>query len=550
MTTVGVVISEATATMTQILSLLLPLKVILLAASPGVPRYFPFIDPADKTIWIIGLSLAAVFFYLITLILEALTSRMSEDAGQEILYRANDLTLLKNQDETVRGYFSSFCGISSSLLFLGFAFLILFILNFWLFMFMVLMIIVNYLFTAWALGGRDIGPGPLKSYILDKTNNYLKITTSLTFLAAFFIILAPFLMDTGGNIIIAILSILLLRRSLNFFVSSTKEITRLCGNKHQINALIFPEIKIEKPESKDTLAVRDIFQKSARQINVQKELENIISLSEPVEVQWMDPTASGLYMFFIKAYEKEEESPRFFQKQAFPSKSLQLFENEDYLFTQVSRKELKAPTLISRYTQEPFVCQILDYGQGSPVPAKKWNALHDDLIEHYWSIQPPASLIRAYSSSHKLPHEILCSEFINRVEIAVDTTEERNILHKFHSKLFVVNDILKAVPLYIFNPEITVKNHVQSNEDHILVMTWGKWSLEPLGAVMPHDKKRIDQAIKSISKIRKDVPENFDQDHLYFVFNCRRLGNEINREAYKAALGTMAALLENTLFNK
>ena len=545
LTTAGVVISEATATMTQILSLLLPLKVILLAGSPGIPRYFPFIDPADKIIWIIGLSLAAVIFYLVTLILETLAGRMSEDAGKDILYRANALTLLKNQEETIRGYYNSFCAICASLLFLGFAFLLLLVLNIWLFIFMILMIIINYLFTAWALSGPDIRLGPLKIYILDKTNNYLKIITSLTFLAAFFIILAPFLMDTGGNIIIAILSILLLRRSLNFFVSSTREITKLCKNKYQINALIFPEIKMEQPESKDTLAVRDIFHKSARQFNVQKELGNIMSLPEPVEVQWMDTTAPGLYMFFIKAKEKGSETPIFFQKQAFPSKSLQVFENEDYLFTQVSRKEFKAPPIISRYTQAPFMCQIVDYGQGTPVSNKKWNALHDDLLEHYWSIQPPDNLIRAYCSSHKLLHELLDDNFICRIEIAIDTREEENNFNSFRSELSVVIDTLKVMPLYINNPELTPKNHVQTHDGNIFVMTWGKWTLEPVGSVMPYDKKRIHQAVENIAKSRQDVPRDFGPEHLFFVFNCRKLGNEINRGAYKAALGTISSLLSS-----
>jgi len=34
-------------------------------------------------------------------------------------------------------------------------------------------------------------------------------------------------------------------------------------------------------------------------------------------------------------------------------------------------------------------------------------------------------------------------------------------------------------------------------------------------------------------------------EHLFFVSNCRKLGNEINRGAYKAALGTMDTLLSS-----
>ena len=545
-TTFVVISAEAMATMTRILSLLLPLKVILLAGSPGVPRYFPFIDPADKMSWIIGLTIASVIFFLITLLLENLVSRMSEDAGKEILYRANELAILSKQEETIQGYYASFCGIFASLIFICMAFLVLLLLNFWLFIFMIFILFFLFLFSIWAVSGSDINSGALKKHIIEDVGSYLKIATSIIFLAAFLVILAPFLTSTGGNILVAILSILLVRRTLSFVVGSTKDITKLNKNKHQVNALIFPEVQMENPESKDKLAVRDIFHKSARQDRVQKELGLILPLSEPVEVHWMDPTASGLYMFAIKAGEKEY--PRFFQQQAFPLKSRNLFENEDFLFTQVSRNEFKAPPLISRYSPEPFICQIVDYGLGTPVSGKKWNALHDDLLEHYWSIQPPDNLIRAYRSSHKLLHKLLDSDFIGRVEIAVDSMEEENSLKKFQTELAAVTDFLRTIPLYVQNPELTLKNIVQADENNIFVMTWGKWTLEPVGAVMPYDKKRLDQMLENISKIRKDVPVELAPEHLFFVSNCRKLGNEINRGAYKAALGTINNLLTHPEF--
>jgi hypothetical protein len=545
LTTLGVINADAASTMTRILSLLLPLKVILLAASPGIPRWFPFIDPTAKTSWIIGLTIAAVVFFFITLLLESLVSRMSQDAGKEILYRANELTVLKNQEETVRDYYASFCGICSSLLFLCVAYLVLLILNFQLFVFMVAMTVSLFLFSGWAVSGCDINPGPMKRYIQEDVGGYMKILTSLSFLGAFLVILIPFIISGGGNIIIAILSIILIRRSLNFFVSSTRDITKLSKNKHEIDALIFPEVQLEEPESKDNLTVRDVFNKPARQRKAQEELGFVMPLSEPVEVHWMDPTTPGLYMFKIKSGAEGSGCESFFQQQAFPLKSLQLFENEDYLFTQVSRKEFKAPPLISRYTQAPFMCQIVDYGQGTPVSNKKWNALHDDLLEHYWSIQPPDNLIRAYRSSHKLLHELLSSDFINRVQIAVDTMEEENNLNRLLTELPVLKEILERAPHYIHNPGFTLQNTVQVDDENIYVMTWGKWTLEPVGAVMPYDKKRLGQMVENMSNARKDVPKDLRQEHLFLVFNCRKLGNEINRGAYKAALGTIGTLLSN-----
>ena len=539
LTTFGVITAEATATMTRILSLLLPLKVILLAGSPGVPRYFPFVDPADKSIWILGLSLAAVTFYLVTLSLEALVNRLSQDAGKEILYRANALTLLKNQEETIQGYYSSFCEISASFLFLSAAFLVLMILNFWLFIFMLFIMTGCYLFSAWVLSGCDARPGKVKHYIQEKTSNYLKIITSLVFLAAFFIILAPFLSSDGGNIIIAILSILLLRRSLNFFVSSTRQAVKLSKNKHKIDALIFPGVQMEAPERKDRLAVRDVFHKSARESMVQEEMSRLMPAAVNLDVHWMDPTIPGMYMFMIKTAKQDSLHEAFFQKQVFPRQSAKLFENEDYLFTRISREELKAPALITRYTREPFVCQILEYGLSEPVPEKNWKSLHDDLLEYYCSIKPPPELIKAYCSSHKSLYEILSREFVSRVWIAVDTPEEENQLDNFLERLPGIESMLKSMPCFIHNPDLTVKNTVKTDDHDILVMTWGRWTLEPLGAVMPFEQKRLDQLLEVVKKRRSDIPADLDLDRLYLVNSCRKLEKEISQGVYKAALRTI-----------
>ncbi len=543
LTTFGVITAEATATMTRILSLLLPLKVILLAGSPGVPRWFPFIDPADKSIWILGLSLAAVTFYLVTLSLEALVNRLSQDAGKEILYRANALTLLKNQEETIQGYYSSFCEISASLIFLSAAFLVLMLLNFWLFIFMLFIMTGYYFFSAWALSGCDVRPGNVKMYIQNKTENYLKIITSFAFLAAFFIILAPFLTSDGGNIIIAILSILLLRRSLNFFVSSTKQAVKLCKNKHQIDALIFPGIQMEAPEGKDRLAVRDVFYKSARESMVQEEMSRLMPAAVNLDVHWMDPTIPGMYMFMIKTAKQDSLHEAFFQKQVFPRQSAQLFENEDYLFTRVSRDELKAPALVTRYTREPFVCQVLEYGLGEPVPGKKWRSLHDELLEYYCSIKPPPELVKAYRASHKTLHEILDREFVGRIWIAVDTPEEESRLNNFLERLPGIQSMLKSMPCFIHNPDLTVKNTVQTEDHDVLVMTWGRWTLEPLGAVMPFDQKRLGQLLGVVQESRSDTPEGLDLDRLYLVNSCRKLEKEISKGTYKAALTTINKVL-------
>ncbi len=544
-TTAVVICAAAAASMTRLLSFLLPLKVILLAGSSGVPRYFPFIDPAAKTYWIIGLSILAIGFYLVTLLLEALVARLSQDAGQEILNRANELTVVKDQETTIQGYYAQFCGICASIVFLGAAFLLLLVINHWLILFLLLLTSSMYFFSAWALSGGDINPGALKSYIIGKTSDYLKILSSITFLSAFLVILIPFLTSNGGNIILAIISIILIRRSLSFIESSIRDSARLNQKKHQVNALIFPEAQMIYPEKKEINAVRNFFHKAGRQEKAQKELGQLLDMSGKVEAQWMDPTASGIYMFSIALRRTDTSQDRLYQQQAFPPESVQLFENEDYLFRQLSRTALKAPALVTRFMYDPFVCQILEYGRGERVNPEQWKNVYDALLEHYWALQPPDPLIKAYRASHMLLHQRLNQDLVSRVEVAVDTGEEEEDVKRFQSRLNSVRALIRAVPLYIHNPEINRNNVVQTDQNSVNVMTWGRWFLAPVGIVMPYAKDRVISMADNLKKYRNDVSEDLGRDHLYFVFNCHKLEKEINRGAYKEAMGTINKLLSD-----
>src|SRR5690606_9456503 len=72
-TTLTVVAAAVLSRVTNMLAFLLPLKIVLLAGSDGVPRYFQVIGSIDqKGPWILGLSIGAIACYAATLLLDAL----------------------------------------------------------------------------------------------------------------------------------------------------------------------------------------------------------------------------------------------------------------------------------------------------------------------------------------------------------------------------------------------------------------------------------------------------------------------------------------------
>src|SRR5690554_4088817 len=110
--TLGAVVAKVLNRVFGLLALFLPLKVIILAGSEGVPRYFQFfIAPDEKSFWVVLLSLGAVTAFVATLLLEALTKRLAEAGSLEVLEGANELAVASRLRDEARGHYAKFCGV-------------------------------------------------------------------------------------------------------------------------------------------------------------------------------------------------------------------------------------------------------------------------------------------------------------------------------------------------------------------------------------------------------------------------------------------------------
>lgn len=551
-TTIAVIAASGIAMITRLLAFLLPLKVILLAGREGVPRYFQFfVHPDQKMEWIIGLTIAAFVFYAVTLILEALAARLAQEASGDVLQHAGDVRMLSNQTEEAQTYYAKFCELSANLLFAGVALLVLALLNLLLFSVLAALIIGQYLFSAWIVrGDDDLHPGRLKKYVFEKLNNYIKILSSINFLTAFLVILLPFVLTAGGNILIAIASIILTRRTLGSLEATIKEASKLSGDRHQIDPLVFKEFQLEEKEKEEVRSLREVFSKKVREDKVAEVFSNAFGTKTEVEVHWEDPRFKKISTFMVAACNSGGTENKYYQMQVFPAKKIHLLENEEFLFRQVPRQSLSAPKVASRFSWGSFECQICEYGQAKQIATREWMKALPGLLQQIWSCKPPRMLVDAFAASTPLLHKRLSREFIQRLDIALDTDEEKKVFGMFLEKLPKVEQGLLEMPLYIHNPDLNYKKVVPVKESSgYFVMSWGEWSLEPVGAHWPKSikKDQIAVMLQEVSSLRQDIPSSLSTDHLLLASLCRELEQNINKCFYKKALGCMERILSNPL---
>lgn len=543
--TLTVIVTTSIAQITSLLSTLLPLKIILLAGSEGVPRYFAFfINPDEKASWIIILSIATVGAFIATSLFETISKKLSHSVSGEVLETANEITVFSNQEKKASSYYSRFCSVVSSFIFILLSFLALRFVNFPLFIFLLSAILIQFLTTSLIVSGDDgVNCGRLKGVVVEKLNDYLGSLKLVNFLIGFFVILYPFLFGQGYNILFAILSMVLLRQSLNMLNSFVGDSVSLAKARHRVNTLVFRHFQLEQKERSVSAAVRDLFSNAQRESLAKQYLDNYdYSLTK---TEWVDSEVPGAKVFKI-CLSGNEVKDKYFLCQVFPAGKVAKITNEAFLFEHVSRSKIMAPAVVSRFSVGPFECQVYDYGCGEPIPDEKWSECEQALLANLWACQPSVSLVEAYAASHPTLDKLLKEEFVSRVAVAVDTERESEILKEFVEVMPFYLKYLSRLPVYIYNPDVRQGNVVISeNEKDFLIITWARWKILPLGAAFPKRLKgeQLESALSTVRTKRRDVGDDFTVKDV----NCANLGYELERairsERYKAALEIMSNIL-------
>ena len=79
-------------------------------------------------------------------------------------------------------------------------------------------------------------------------------------------------------------------------------------------------------------------------------------------------------------------------------------------------------------------------------------------------------------------------------------------------------------------------------------MSWGRWTLQPMGADLPPSPKpeRLAEMIARVRQRRPDIPETLGPDDLLLVAGCKQLEAFIKQENYEAARRALPTILENS----
>lgn len=547
-TTLSVLLSAALGRIFNLAAFFLPLKVILLVGSDGVPSYFRgFIQPEDRDAWILVIACGAVASYILFLLLERLSAMAAASASQDVLRGANVLTIFNMQDDIARDAYSRVCGVYSNALFVLFITAVGARFNPWFFLVIAVLLVVAYLFTAFLV--RGAGPvikGTMRGYIVLKPAGYLQILSSLTFLASFMYMLMAFLNQQMTNVLIAILSILIARQSLGAISGMINQLVALRRSEQRINAVVFRHATLTKKAPGELVSLAHYFVE-------QEPLEVLrrLALSQQSDllfrsIEWGDPKVTGIYNFQVVLDSAGGAPSTISELQVFSPSRSQLRRNEELLFRYLSRELLFAPVVRLKGELPPFSVQVLGDNLGAWMPKREWASVFKHFLFRIKGLQPPRELVEAYTMSKPLLGDRINQELFSRLEVAVRNGDERRLLDEAYQRLDELRRRLSTLPLCIDNPDLTRgKVRADVTPENWRILNWGQWELVPLGAGSLDTANSVSAAelLAHMRQARNDVHESIGVADLEFAALCIDLEAHVTRKHLRKALKTLREIL-------
>ncbi|SFM82143.1 hypothetical protein [Marinobacter pelagius] len=460
-----------TAQIAFIASFLLPLKIVMLMASDGTPRFLrllPISMEKDQLIIMLAtFSIAAYIFYqFANKIIDKVTTR----GAAKLESRNRKLVLFEGQHDLIRKSYRNYVEIAGNICFCLLAALPLFFLYPEVFYVVLAVLLTTTLviITLWISipGNREA--------ILSS----MPATLNTSSTAGFFFIFATIILDYAfftlpNSILTILLSMILGRQILNQAQQAANKFLFLNRNQQRLTALLFHNQALSNPAPKNHQIYQFLQPEHEVQVQLKEFLRELDDTMDNREgLKWID---SGLNNIFFFTTRSKVTNASFLVK-VFNKNKTQEARHEETLLSSTP-SELPSPPLIETTVISGFHIHVLDitglnFTQPAPEHEKSFRL---SLAE----VKVPPSLWSSYRRSKKLIWDRINQDTLKHLKLALP---DQDAVAQFEDNLPLIRKTVKLLPIKISLPK-NQQNFLigNSNQNQVVCAHWGKWCIEPIG---------------------------------------------------------------------
>lgn len=233
----------------RVIAFFIPLKVIILLGSDGIPRYFRFFVTEESVeIWVATLSVAVFVLYVGSIALVTVANRTVQRGALALCQPAGE----KRKQRPVprcRKHLGDLCDGTADLVIVTTGALVLLLLDWALFLALIGVVTLQIAATDRLLRQSAGLWGWLKTRIESDVKRFLQYAEAMNYLVVFLFLLIDYVLFDGKNLLVAILILLMGRRIFQSLQGFAATSLRMAPARERIEALLLPAPAAVRAES-------------------------------------------------------------------------------------------------------------------------------------------------------------------------------------------------------------------------------------------------------------------------------------------------------------
>lgn len=523
-----------------LLAAFLPLKVVILLGSEGIPSYLPPDLAALGRDSLIGLlCLGTLGVFLLHLLAERVIDVATVSGAGRLLQRSHKMALFENQDDQARDAYLRFSRIVAAAVFVS---LSLFLLTcFYPAMAAVqlsYLLLVTLIFAAVVSFNteleRRLANAPTKLATL------LNVLSGLGFFVVFGFLVADFLLLSQPSVILGIVALLLSRQVLQKAVTLVTDANALLRQRARLDALFFHGKVLMPALTKEQSSLWSLMMPARRADWVKPVLQEYTGyIDGPVSFSWQETAVLNAASLRVEAGGKA-----YLLKLFAANRSAAAIHESTLMLEGIA--ELPAFPLLGVTKVGELQCLIYECPADAGVEIKNLVPVVGKLNAKLMSIRPPERLQMLYKRSHPMLWQRLDIQALNGLEVAVNGSDDQNIFEQLLAAYPRIVSRLQELPLYIHVPDIQPADLYQHPDGMAYFLNWTRWALEPLGAgwlVLGYWFNEL-AAVFENAKVASPELSEYPLEQVELAALCFALDQHCQRRQYRQALALAPKILE------
>jgi hypothetical protein len=534
--TVVVVLLTLFSQIAMMLATLLPLKVVMLLGSEGVPRFFPEslleIDRNTLVLYLVALSVAS---YIANLIFIKISEITTERGVKNLLDKTQKIILFENQDFIASSAYTKYTIALAGLIFFIATIFIFSIFYEEVAYISITFLVFSYVITYSLYNSRS----NFEARIRDNASTVTNSISNIGFLLIFIYIVIDFLYLTPPHFLVALAAIILGRLMLVRLSFTASYLISLKKDEAKINALFFHNhvfMPASKTHHQDVWGLL-----TTDSINdwLPLVLQEATSLShfDKADIKWRQ---CGLYNIIVLQVSVQNKN---FIIKIFDERVVTQALHESTLMVEIDDTNFPCPQFLLATKIINYHCHIYDITGQKFLEGKQASSGIDCIQEQLLAIPPSDELVERYRRSKAFLWERLDNSMLDRLKLIF--RQHKSIIQKLENALPEIKSILQSLPLSFVHNKLNNSVLLTNAQDQVVNFHWSAWTIEPAGVGHTfRDVKamKMKKAIQIASELRPQL-KDFAIEYYEIAALTASFEQRFQRQQYEAVVELIPEIL-------